>query len=243
MVVQMKKHSIVKTFTSALLLFFFFILIGCNENSEMINDPSNNLSASGDYYILGIEDGMSSIEDATLEKDMGFATYFNSRKFPPRGDFGFGRDRHHRGFFGGFKGRGLHLGFLFYKLDISDDQKGAIKTLMEGNRECLVEPFEKFREAAKEIMEGTKEQMQSIRDMVKAGTLTREEARKLIKKQNEATREEIENCEACIEARDAMCACNTTLFESIGAEIELTEEQLVIYNEWLTKHPRPCPGG
>ena len=91
-------------------------------------------------------------------------------------------------------------------------------------------------------MESTKEQMQAIRDRVKAG-LTREDARVIIKELNEATREEIENCEACIEARDAMCACNTTLFESIGAEIELTEEQLLIFNEWVTKHPRPCIGG
>jgi len=40
-----------------------------------------------------------------------------------------------------------------------------------------------------------------------------------------------------------MCACNTTLFESIGAEIEFTEEQLGIFNDWLAKHPRPCTGG
>ena len=171
----MKNRSIVKLLTST--LFLFFVLIGCNEKSEMINDPSDNLSATGDYYVLGIEDAMNSINDATLESDMGFATYFEGGKFPPRGEFGFRRHGDHGGFFGGFRGRGLHLGFLFYKLDLSEDQKEAIKTLMEGNRECLTEPFEQFREAAKEIMEGTREQMQAIRDQFKAGTITREDER------------------------------------------------------------------
>ena len=226
--IQLKNPIIVKIFTSTLLLFSFLLLIGCNEKSEMINDPSDNLNASGDYYVLGIEDAMSSIQDATLENDMGFGEDFGPRR---------------RGHHGGSKGKGLHLGFLFYKLDLSEDQKEALKTLMEGNRECLAEPFEQFREAAKEIMEGTKEQIQAIRDQVKAGDLTREEAREELKILSAATREEIENCEACIEAREAVCACNTTMFDSIGTDLELTKEQLVVWNEWLSEHPRPCTGG
>ena len=237
----MKKRSIMTAFTSTLILFLFFALIGCNEKSEMVNEPSDNLSASGDYYVLGIDDAMSSIEDATLEKDMGFASYFRSGEFPPRGEFGFGRFGRHGGFFGEFRGKGLHLGFLFYKLDLSESQKEVIKTLMEGNRECLAEPFEQFREAAKEIMEGKKVQVQAIRDQVRSGGLTRAEARVQLKILNEETREEIKNCEACIEARGAMCTCNATLFESIAEELSV--DQLAIWENWLDEHPRPCTEG
>ena len=92
-------------------------------------------------------------------------------------------------------------------------------------------------------MDGKREPIKAIRDQVKAGNLTRNEAHEEIKLINEAVREEIENCEDCIEAREAICACNTTLFESIGTELNLTEEQPEIWNEWLSEHPRPCSDG
>jgi len=204
----------------------FLLLLACSEKSDTINGPTNDVGASEDYYVLGIDDAMSSIQDASLEKDMGFGEDFGPRR---------------RGHHGGYKGKGLHLGRIFYQLDLSEDQRAELKTLMEGNRECLAEPFEQFREAAKEIMEGKKEQVRSIRDEVKAGGLTREEAHEQLKMLNETTREEIENCEACVEAREAICACNNSLFESIGTE--LTDEQLEVWNEWLSEHPLPCSDG
>lgn len=235
----MTNRNVVKIFTSTLFLSFFLLLIGCNEKQELINNPSDDYSASGDYYVLGIEDAMSSIQDATLENDMGFGNYFGNKEFPPRGGFGSRGHGHH----GGFKDNGLHLGKIFYQLELSEDQREALKTLMEGNRECLTEPFEQFRAAAKEIMDGKKEQIKAIRDKVKAGDLTRNEAYEKIKLINEAVREEIESCEACIEAREAICACNTTLFESIGTDLNLTDEQLEVWNDWLSEHPRPCTDG
>lgn len=235
----MKNRNVVKLFTLTLFLFFFLLLIGCNEKQELINNPTNDYSASGDYYVLGIEDAMSSIQDASLENDMGFGKDFGSGKFPPKGKFGSRRRGHHRG----SKDKGLHLGRIFYKLDLSEDQRAALKTLMEGNRECLAEPFEQFREAAKKIMEGKKEQVRAIRDQVKDRTLIREEAHEQLKIINEATREEIENCAACIKAREAICECNTNLLESIGLDIRLTVEQLEVWTEWLREHPLPCNDG
>ena len=239
----MNNRNIVNIFRSTLILFFFLLLIGCSENQELINNPTDDYSVSGDYYVLGIEDAMSSIEDATLENDMGFGNNFGSKDFPPKGGFRPRGHGHHGGFNGGFKGKGLHLGKIFYQLDLSEDQRGTLKTLMVGNRECLTEPFEQFREAAKEIMERKKEQLKAIRDEVKAGNLTRIEAHEELKLINEAVREEIENCEACIEAREAICACNTALFESIGTDLNLTDEQLEEWNDWLSEHPRPCSDG
>lgn len=235
----MKNRSIIKVFTSTLLLLMFLLLLACSEKSDTINGPSKDFDASGDYSVLEIEDAMNSIQDASLENDMGFGKDFGKGKFPSKGKSGDGKSGHHSG----AKGKGLHLGRIFYKLDLNEDQIAALKTLMEGNRESLAEPFEQFREAAKEIMEGMKEQVRAIREEVKAGNLTRKEAHEQLKILNKATREEIKNCEACIEARVAICAYNTNLFESIGTDIGLTTEQLEVWNKWLSVHPLPCTDG
>ena len=108
---------------------------------------------------------------------------------------------------------------------------------------CLEIPFEQFREAAREIMEGKKDQVIAIRDAVISGDITREEAHEQLKALNEAVREEVENCEACLEAKEAICECNDNLFDKIITELGLTEDQLQLWNEWLTEHPSPCAEG
>ncbi len=222
----MKRNNFIKAFISGLLLISVFMFVGCSEKSELVNSPMQNESSAADYYVIEFEDAMSSIEDATLDKDMGFKPIFDFDKGKVKFD---GKRDHmrrpHR--------KGKYLGLIFKKLVLTDTQKESIKIYMDEFRECLADPIKQFREVAKEVFEAKKEQIIAIRDQVKAGELTREEARELIKEINIATREEIENCEACIEAKEAMLVCKNALFENIASILE--EDQLIIWNEWLSK--------
>lgn len=224
----MKISNILKAFIALALV----ALIGCSEKEGVIDNSSSSLDKSGDYYVLGIEDGMASIEDATLDKDMGFKPDFEGKDF-------FFDKRHERK--SKFKGKGLKLGLVFYKLNLTDNQKESIKTFFEDNRACVSVPFENFRVAAKAIMEKRKADIKAVRDLVKAGELTRTEARAEIRKINEATKEEIKNNDVCIQAKEDICACNKTLLENIASILD--ENQLTIWNEWLSNMPRPCIGG
>jgi Spy/CpxP family protein refolding chaperone len=224
----MKKSSLVKIFISLILVAF----IGCNEKSDLSNNPAQNINETGDYYVLGLDDAMSSIDDATLEKNMGFTSDFASDNFLNDG-------RHKRR--GKFRGKGLRLGLVFHKMDLTEDQKDSVKIFFDENRDCISTPIQQFREAAKEIMEAKKLALDAIRDSVKAGELTREDAREKIKLINDQTREEIENNEACVEARDAMCACNTNMMENITSILD--EDQFLIWTDWLSERPTPCSGG
>jgi Spy/CpxP family protein refolding chaperone len=221
----MKKNNFLKV----TLLMLLLAIAACSEKSGIIDQASSSKNTSGDYYLLEIEDGMNLIEDATLDKNMDFNSDFDSKGF-------YFDKRHERK--SKFKGKGLKLGIVFSKLDLSDDQKESIKTIFAENRECVSVPFEQFREVAKEIMEAKKSDIQAIRDLVKAGELNRVEARAEIKIINEATREEIKNNEISIQAKEDICNCNTTMLENI--ELLLDEEQLSIWNEWLGKLPRDC---
>ena len=41
------------------------------------------------FVDVRIEDAMSSIQDATLEKDMGFGNNFGAKDFPPKDGFAY----------------------------------------------------------------------------------------------------------------------------------------------------------
>jgi len=202
------------------------LFVGCSEKSDLVNNLVQSENSAVDYYVIEFEDAMNSIDDATLDKDMGLMPIFDV----DNGKIGFdGKSEDMRR----PSRKGMFLGVILRKLVLTESQNESIKTYMDEFRECLADPIAQFREAAKEIFEAKREQIIAIRDQVKAGELTREEARELIMEINIATREEIENCEACIEAKEAMLVCKETLFENIVSILD--EDQLVIWNEWLSR--------
>lgn len=215
-----KKIDLILVLITATLLI---VSTGCSDKSDTLSEPQNNLSETSELYLLGIEDGMSAIEDATIEKDMGFAPVFGKDRFPHK----------HKPY-----RKGYDLLKLFFQLNLSDEQKESIKEYFKQNHECLKAPFAQFHDAAKEIMEGTREERRAIHELVKSGEMTREEGREEIRVLNEKAREEIKNCEECIEAREAMCECNNMLINNISSELE--PDQLSIWEKWLEDHPTPC---
>ncbi len=196
---------------------------GCSDKSDTLSEPQNNLSETSEFYLFGIEDGMSAIEDATIDKDMGFGPAFGKDRFPHK-------HRPHR--------KGFDLLKLFFQLNLSDEQKESIKEYFKENHECLKAPFAQFHDAAKEIMEGTREERRAIHGRVESGEITREEGREEIRVLNEKAREDIEKYEECIEAKEAMCECNRNLMENISTILD--EDQLSIWEKWLEDHPTPC---
>lgn len=224
------------------LFFILIILIGCEHGTNSKENLSQNDYTSADLYLVGFEDAMSAIEDATIDTDMRFASFFDRTDFPPKADFAFGHKHGDRvGFRNGFKGRGLHLGLVFFRLNLNELQRELIKEAMIANRECLAEPFQQFREAAKVIMDDVKDERKAIYELFRNGELSREEARTKIHELNLIVREDIKNSPDCIAAADAICECNNNFMTNIGSFLE--EEQLFIWEQWLDEHPTPCSGG
>lgn len=202
---------------------FLIVTIGCTDKSDTLSEPQNKGGETSEFFLLGIEDGMNSIEDATLDKDMGFAPAFGKDKFPRK-------DRPHR--------KGFDLLKLFFQLNLTDEQKESIKEYFVQNHECMKTPFAKFHEAAKEIMEGTREERKEIHDRVKSGEISREQGKEEIRALNEKAREDIKNCEECVEAREEICECNKNLLDNISSTLDT--DQLTIWKDWLNDHPTPC---
>lgn len=217
-----KKIDLILVLITATLLI---VSTGCSDKSDTLSEPQNNLSETSELFLFGIEDGMSAIEDATIDKDMGFAPAFGKDRFPHR----------HKPY-----RKGFDLLKLFYQLNLSDEQKESIKEYFKQNHECLKAPFVQFHDAAKEIMEGTREERRAIHELVESGEISREAGRAEIRALNEKAREAIENSEECIEAREAMCECNKNLMENITSILDGNEDQLSIWEKWLEDHPTPC---
>lgn len=232
----MNKLNRVKLSLMSVLFSSGMFLIGCNESSD-VNLSNSAPYESAEFAFYKFDDAMNGIADASLDNEMGFHSYFNHPDFPRHDGNNFGH-RERRGPKDRFHHKGRHLGRILWQLDLSEEQRNSVREFMEESRECLREPFAQFREAAKPYIEAANEERREIIQQVRDGEMTREEARELIKEINESKREEIENCPECVEARDAMCVCNLTLFDDIASL--LNDDQLETWNEQTENLEGPC---
>lgn len=214
-------------------------LVACNNNpadSSNAQDGSGQSLAldysSGEFAILGVEDAMDELQDATLEDSMCFNDdFFHGHHFRRGGRFGRGGPKP------GFGPRilrdstGNHLGRILRELTLTDTQKVRVRDLMDAHRECIQEPLQAFREANQAILDSANVQRRAIKDSVRAGLLTREEAKGKLEALSNSTRAAIlANPNSAAPIAD-MCACKQTLLDAIAAILD--ETQLAAWNEWV----------
>ncbi len=230
-----------KNLISISIVFFMFIVyFGCSDKTEDLNNPVNDPYSSDEFALYEFDDAMKGISDASFDNEMGFHSFFDRPDFPLSNQQSFipGSDRNGHHPRHGFYKPKRHLGRIIRELNLSEEQFEAVKEFMKISRECLREPFKEFREAAKEIIQEANKERREIIQQVRNGELNREEARELLKALNEATRQAIEECPECVEAREKICECNSSLFENIGSILD--DGQLEIWNLWLEDLNRPC---
>jgi len=227
---EMKIHKIAIPLMVYLLLSFVFVLIGCKEKS--VNPQKDDSFFSKELTFFDFDDAMGELEDASFDKKMGFKNHFKDPNFPKGGFFGRGgRD-------GKPDRRGDRLKEIFRMLQLTEAQIVELKTFFPPYKDCMAPAVEQFREAAAIYIRAANIERDAIIAQVRAGEITREEARDLLHELNRETRNLIANDPECAAAREAMCDCKEALFNSISSI--LTEDQLTIWNRWIESHPGGC---
>jgi Spy/CpxP family protein refolding chaperone len=131
-----------------------------------------------------------------------------------------------------------HLGRLFRALNLSDAQKTQVRDLARTFHESMRPLVRQFHEANKAIIEDANAKRKLILDDLKAGKLTREEARIKIGELNQATRDKINANPASQTIKTSMCAERDKFFS--GVKGILTGEQVTKWDDWIGKIKDPC---
>jgi adenylate kinase family enzyme len=211
---------------------------GCNDHNS-VNGPRQLNFEIAQFAIIDYGDVENGIEDATTENEMTFnSTMLNYSVMG--GDMPFNPGNP------GLRGMrwfdrfdfGKHLGFLFRQLNLADDQKTAVRDLAKAFHENMRPLVRQFYEANKTIIQDANAKRKAIVDDVKAGKLTREEAAAKIKDLNQVTRDQVSSNPASQRLKRVMCAEREKLFA--GVKAVLRRDQIVKWNDWISKINDPC---
>jgi len=188
-----------------------FGLTGCDQGSA--TEPTT----SDELMMLAMPAptmDASDVEEGTVENDM--------RLRHPEGD-----RAHHP------------LARLFRALQLTDEQKATARELVAAHEDCVSTILERLRASEAEILAPFREERAAIVAKVKAGELTREEARPLLRQLAIDAREALKANPLREDARVALEECRTTFYRSLRAI--LTEEQAAILDRWIN-HEGPGRG-
>jgi hypothetical protein len=232
------KASRFAVLTAILSVLSTLIFIACNDRHN-VNGPRQLNFEIAQFAIIDYGDVENGIEDATTETEMTFnSTMLNYSVMG--GDMPFNPGNP------GLRGMrwydrfdfGKHLGFLFRQLNLTDDQKTAVRelaTTFHANMKPLVR---QFHDANNTIIQEANTSRKAILDQVKAGTLTREEAAAKIRDLNQATRDKIRANPASQAIKTSMCAERDKLFTGVKAILQ--DDQITKWDTWIAKLKDPC---
>lgn len=228
-----------RAFSFFVLNFCFIALVACNNNPADRDTAQNTIGQSltlnynsGELAVIGVEDAMDELQDATLDDSMRFHDdFFRGHHFRHGGRFGRGGPRIGGGPRMLRDSTGNHLGSILRSLALTDTQKTQVRVLMDGHRNCIQEPLQAFRDANQAILDSTNVLRKAIKDSVHSGLLTREEAKDKLHALSESTREAILANPDSAAPMAAMCACKQTLLDDVAALFD--ETQLSAWNDWV----------
>jgi hypothetical protein len=135
-----------------------------------------------------------------------------------------------------FRGMPIYLGRILYKMQLTEEQQVELKSYLDAFHECTTIAREGFRELAEPILEDARVERRQVMADLKAGLISREEAREALKVINDGVRQQIE----AMKYNDAFCLCLDNLLNNIAGLQGLTQEQIDMFNEWRAALKGPC---
>ncbi|MEI6091555.1 MAG: hypothetical protein WCR42_13960 [bacterium] len=212
---------------SAIVLLGF---TGCQELTNPVDTGTTPAAIIAIDNSVEIDSDLATAQvvECTLESGAfipGDQTIFENCCF---GGKDMGKGRPHRG---GPKDRPM-IGKVMRELQLTEDQIVKLEGFNTAHRDCIELTMQTWRDAVAPIIEKANADRKVIMDNLKAGTITRAEARTQLKDLNTAMCAEIDALGMKDTIKLAIDACNQTLLDSIKEM--LTEEQLVI---WLKYFP------
>jgi len=213
----MRKHNFFATLAVATFAVLAFGLTACSENGVAPADPMGLTQKSETTFDLNATP--TEFNEPTLEMMM-------SERPDPN------------------KGAPVRTPFndLLRALKLTPEQEVAVRRLLASHNDCVKSAFESLRAAEKSIIEAARAESEAIKQQVKDGTLTREEARVKLRELSKRTKEALRNLPGRLDARAAIKACDDAFLE--GLKGILTPDQLAILQRWVNaRSGKPQDGG
>lgn len=134
------------------------------------------------------------------------------------------------------------FGDLLRALKLTPRQQGAVKGLLAAHEDCMKAAMSALRESERAILAPFNEQRNAVREKVKNGEMTREEARTALADINKAAREALRaNADARKAAGEAAKKCREDFMNALRGI--LSPEQLPVLERWLAAQSGPKGGG
>ena len=195
----------------------------CSSDNSVSSTDDNGIQA---YNVYDYNFSSFDMQEASLDGDMGLDDCQ-----PMRPEFDGTRDKMppHA------KAR-VFLGRVFREMNLTEEQRAEIRTLMQAHILCEMQWFRKLQAARQEILKTLNAERRAIMEKVKSGDLTRREAEPLIRELNAKAMEMLKNLPINEEAREGIILCREEFLVAVGGLLD--EDQLVIWNSFLEKIKR-----
>ena len=124
---------------------------------------------------------------------------------------------------------------LLRLLNLTPEQRPLVERLLIQHRECTQSCIETLKTAEREILMNARVEENKIKDAVKAGTITKEVARRELAQLKKSTQERLKALPR-EKVRECLKGCDTQFLNSLK-EI-LTSEQKIILEKWIASRQK-----
>jgi hypothetical protein len=124
---------------------------------------------------------------------------------------------------------------LLRHLNLTAEQKPLVERLLTQHKECTQSCIETLKTAEREILMNARLEEQKIKEAVKAGTITKEVARRELAQLKKSTQERLKSLPR-EKVRECLQGCDTQFLNSLK-EI-LTSEQKIKLEKWIASRQK-----
>lgn len=124
---------------------------------------------------------------------------------------------------------------LLRLLNLTPEQRPIVERLLIQHKECTQSCIQTLKTAEREILMNARLEEQKIKDAVKAGTITKEVARRELAQLKKSTQEKLKALPKD-KVRECLQSCDTQFLNSLK-EI-LTPEQKIILEKWIASRQK-----
>ncbi len=220
----MKRVTTFKGIFAVIAILFAIGIYSCQKAVNPVDNTADSANLSeydaAEMYVMTDYDPGIEFTDATLEQPAML-----------NGDKQMNRYRMQHGFF---------FGRVFLRMKLTKDQLASLREYMIAYHQCVRDTYEGTRQDRIDLMKRANQARMEVLTKLRAGEIDRIEARRQIMQINIKLREALAN----LIDWDARCECLRTLIDNITNGLGLTDEQMTIWKDFLSKFTadNPCFG-
>ncbi len=192
-----------------------FVIMSCNKGDNPVESDYDAVYDSYGFVSSDLDE--TEVSDLSVEQPMGFKNGPGPIK------------------------KMIPLKGILRKLELTDAQKEQVQVFNQQHKDCIEAAMTALRASERAIIEAANEERRAVLADLENEVITKEEARELMKEIALETKTALRENPLRESTKLAVKECIELFFENIGGI--LTEEQLVIWEEFLTKVEEHRPNG